>query len=73
MANNATQQLKDNLNHFRNMCQHSSMSLLESVMNYLIKKNNAIVKQIEQTDGVEKLTKILNERESGPDGVENTQ
>ena len=42
-------------------------------MNYLIKKNNAIVKQIEQTDGVEKLTKILNERESGPEGVENTQ
>jgi len=47
VANNATQQLKDNLNHFRNMCQHSNMSLLESVMNYIIKKNNNIVKQIE--------------------------
>ena len=58
--------------HFRNMTQHQSMSLLESVVNHLIKKNNGIVKQIEQTDGVEKLTEILNERETGPEGAENT-
>ena len=56
MANNAIQQLKDNLNFFRNTCQHQQMSLLESVIMYLIKKNNAIVRSIEQSEGVDKLT-----------------
>ena len=46
------------------------MGLLESVIGYLIKKNNAIVKNIEQTEGVEKLTKILSERETGPDTID---
>lgn len=48
VANNSAQHIKDNLNHFRNTCQHQSMSLLESVINYLIKKNNQVIKQIEQ-------------------------
>ena len=72
VANNATQQLKDNLSHFRNTCQHTSMSLLESVIAYLIKKSNAIVRSIEQTDGAEKLIKILGERESGPETADTT-
>lgn len=67
VANNATQQLKDNLNHFRNTCQHTSMGLLESVISYLIKKNNGIVRSIEQSEGVDKLVKLLSERETGPD------
>ena len=67
VANNATQLLKDNLNHFRNTCQHTSMGLLESVISYLIKKNQGIVRNIEQTDGSEKLIKILSERETGPE------
>ena len=46
------------------------MALLESVINHLIKKNNAIVRQIEQQEGIEKLTKILSERESGPEAVD---
>ena len=49
------------------------MSLLESVINYLIKKSNGIVRGIEQTDGVEKLTKILGEREAGPETADTTQ
>ena len=48
VANNSAQHIKDNLNHFRNTCQHQSMSLLESVINYLIKKNNQVIRQIEQ-------------------------
>ena len=67
MANNATTHLKDNLNIFRNTCQHTSMGLLESVINYLIKKNNNIVKSIEQSEGIEKLIKLLSERETGPE------
>ena len=49
------------------------MSLLESVIAYLIKKSNAIVRSIEQTDGAEKLIKILGERESGPETADTTQ
>lgn len=48
------------------------MSLLEQVINYLIKKSNGIVKTIEQTEGIEKLTKILSERESGPETADTT-
>ena len=48
------------------------MSLLESVISHLIKKINAIVRNIEQTEGVEKITKILNDRESGPETADNT-
>lgn len=32
------------------------MGLLESVIGYLIRKNHGIVRSIEQSDGVEKLT-----------------
>ena len=49
------------------------MSLLESVISNLIKKNNQVIRQIEQSDGVEKLTKIINERDSGPDATDTTQ
>ena len=48
------------------------MGLLEQVITYLIKKSNSIVKQIEQTEGIEKLTKILSERESGPETADTT-
>lgn len=70
--NCATQHLKNNLNHFRNTCQHTSMGLLEQVIVYLIKKSNGIVRQIEQTEGIDKLTKILSERESGPETTDTT-
>ena len=36
---NNSQALKDNLQNFRNLCQHTSMSLLESVFKHLIKEN----------------------------------
>ena len=72
LQNNASEALKENLNNFRNTCQHTSMSLLESVISHLIKKINAIVRNIEQTEGVEKITKILNDRESGPETADNT-
>ena len=49
------------------------MGLLESVIGYLIRKNHGIVRSIEQSDGIEKLTKILSERESGPETTDTTQ
>ena len=48
------------------------MGLLEQVIVYLIKKSNGIVRQIEQTEGIDKLTKILSERESGPETTDTT-
>ena len=36
------------------------MGLLESIFNYLIKKNTHLLKQIEQTEGTEKIIKLLN-------------
>lgn len=47
IQNNYTKGIRDNLYLFRNKCQHSSMGLLESIFNYLIKKNTHLLKQIE--------------------------
>ena len=49
------------------------MSLLESVISNLIKKNNQVMRQIEQSDGIEKLTNIINERDSGPEATDSSQ
>ena len=59
MANNAASSLKQSLSDFRNQCQSTATSLLESVINYLIKKLNNILKQIDQQEGTEKIIKLL--------------
>ena len=51
------------VSHFRNLCQHSSMGLLESVFQYLIKKINQLVKSVEAEHGTEKLIYLLSESE----------
>lgn len=51
--------LRENLSNFRNLCQHQSMSLLESVFIYLIKENNKVLLELEAKEGVEKLTLLL--------------
>lgn len=56
--NNSTA-LRENLQNFRNMCQHQSMSLLESVFKYLMKENNKILQEIEAKEGVDKITLLL--------------
>lgn len=37
------------------------MTLLESVFKHLIKENNKIILQIEQAEGIEKLTMLLSD------------
>ena len=61
VKNNNTVALRENLSNFRNFCQHSSMSLLESVFKYLIKENNKILAEIENSSGAEKLTRLLSD------------
>lgn len=41
--------------------------MLESVFKHLIKENNKILASIEQTEGVEKLTKLLSDSDLNPD------
>jgi hypothetical protein len=35
--------IRENISLFRNICQHTSMTLLESVFKHLIKENNRIM------------------------------
>lgn len=59
MENNHTTTLRESIAHFRNLCQHQSMSLLENVFKYLIKENNKQIASIEDNEGVEKLQRLL--------------
>jgi hypothetical protein len=43
------------------------MALLESVFKYLMKENNKVMAEIETTEGVEKLTRILEDVQSAKD------
>jgi regulator of sirC expression with transglutaminase-like and TPR domain len=61
VKNNNTQALKENLQNFRNLYQHSSMPLLESVFKYLMKANSKIIQEIEQKEGVEKVAQLLSD------------
>jgi hypothetical protein len=59
VKNNNTAALRENLQNFRNLFQHQSMSLLESVFKYLIKENNKILSEIEKKEGGEKISLLL--------------
>lgn len=48
---NNTQALRENLQNFRNLFQHQSMPLLESIFKYLVKENNKILAEIEKKEG----------------------
>jgi len=43
------------------------MNLLESVFKHLVKENNRIIIQVEQNEGVEKLTQLLSDSDLNPD------
>ena len=50
-ADNLTiQYLKEDIGHFRNMCQHTNMELLKNVLKKLKDRSDEILKQAEDTD-----------------------
>ena len=58
--------IRENIALFRNICQHTSMTLLESVFKHLIKENNRIMAQCEQAEGIDKLTQLLSDSDLNP-------
>lgn len=48
--NLTTQFLKEDIGHFRNMCQHTNMELLKNVLKKLKERSDEILKQAEETD-----------------------
>lgn len=59
--NLTTQHLKDDIGHFRNLMQHTNMSLLESVLKYLKNKTDQIIVHLEERETKEKLIEILSD------------
>jgi hypothetical protein len=53
--NLTTQYLKEDIGHFRNVCQHTNMSMLENVLKNLKTKTDEIVKKVEEREGEEKV------------------
>jgi translation initiation factor 3 subunit A len=54
-----TTHLKEDIGHFRNVCQHTNMTLLENVLKKLKERADEVIKRCEEEDGVEKLKQIL--------------
>jgi hypothetical protein len=59
--NLTTQYLKEDIGHFRNVCQHTNMSLLENVLKKLKERTDDIIKRLEEEEGEDKLRSILSE------------
>ena len=59
--NLTTQYLKEDIGHFRNLMQHTNMSLLESVLKYLKNKTDQIIVQLEEKETKNKLIEILSD------------
>ena len=59
--NLSTQFLKEDIGHFRNVCQHTNMSLLENVLKTLKAKTEDIIKKVEEVEGEDKLRQMLSE------------
>ena len=53
--------LKEDIGHFRNLCQHTNMSLLENVLKTLRNKADQIIHEVLDKVSVEKLKSILND------------
>ena len=53
--------LKEDIGHFRNLCQHQSTNLLEKVLTYLRNKSEKTFLELEKDQGQEKLMKILSD------------
>ena len=57
--NLTTSYLKEDIGHFRNVCQHTNMSLLENVLKKLKERSDDTIRKIEDEQGEEKLRSIL--------------
>jgi len=51
--------LKEDFSHFRNLCQHSNMNLLEHIVTYLRTETEKLITALEEKKGVEKIKEIL--------------
>ena len=56
--------LKEDVGHFRNLCQHANMSLLENVLKTLRTKAFSLIQEVEEKEGEEKMIKILSSESS---------
>jgi len=56
-----TSYLKEDMSHFRNLCQYQSMNLLEKVLTYLRNKAVQVFVDLEKEYGQEKLMKFLSD------------
>ncbi len=59
--NLTTNYLKEDIGHFRNLCQHTNMSLLENVLKTLRNKAEQIIHEVQEKVSLEKLKSILND------------
>lgn len=51
--------LKEDLGHFRNLCQHTNMTMLENALKNLRQQTEKIMSELEAKYGDERLKKIL--------------
>jgi hypothetical protein len=71
--------LKEDIGHFRNLCQHQSTNLLEKVLSYLRNKSEKVFIELEKQYGTERLmaylsdapeeldSTVINEQDATPD------
>lgn len=59
--NLTTQYLKEDIGHFRNVCQHTNMSLLENCLKRLKDKTDDILRRVEEEEGEDKLRAVLSD------------
>lgn len=57
--NMTIQYLKEDVGHFRNVCQHTNMGLLENVLKRLKERTDELIRSTEQTEGGEEKLKQL--------------
>ena len=58
--NLTTSFLKEDIGHFRNLCQHQNLSLLENVLKSLRTQAEGVITAIEKKVSEKKLESILN-------------
>ena len=51
--------LKEDIGHFRNLCQHTNMSLLENVLKALRLRSEALITSLESRETADSLIKTL--------------
>ena len=59
--NLSTSHLKEDIGHFRNLCQHQSTNLLEKVLTYLRNQSEKVFLELEKEYGTEKLMAYLSD------------